>query len=1098
MALAAATHGATRVAIISTGQTSTLKNIAAVAEAELSADDNFTLLERGQIDRVLAEQKLSLTGAVDSASAIQVGKILATDLLVILEAQPDSTEFGVVIFDPVTGIQLWDAAASEPKGAAVAAGIVNAVKSAARKRTDVAHRKTVCVLAVRNGDLSRDFDGWCDAVGRLTERGMIGSPSVAMLERSRLDQVTRERGIAADASTRDLVASLVIIDLEIDRGIARGGFKATALLSDAASHPLGKVTVELGQRDAVALASSLVAALNQNLKSPATVPLDNRAEAARFCGEALFRISNSDFAHAVAPAEAAHALSPADPVYRAVLARCLIDAGWQQFRIPDNGLQGGWENHSVAPPTVLRGSRMLADDQAAAPPADPAVAKQVHDQFLDALATLRKFVSTANFFHEREPLTTNDIPTVQASLRRILLTENVRRSELAKDQPTFDEYSDFVRDLLLDSLRLFSASSTQWVQDLRDVAQHWLQTKAKVGAACSPREMAVVELFAIGWQFKGFDGINFPGERNPRWPIGPQELAALATIQQRLQSSPDPILARYANLMNFSLSICQEPRNPESLKAAATSFVIKLTDGLSSKNSTAARQVDYRMMIIADELLNRGPYDGQLSMQIADSMLARHEILRVAINRATRKFMNEDEAAHLQRQKRVLEAAAKVAEASDCVLLDDVTLPRTKVWLADSIRGLGRNLYLPPATAPLPPADASWYGSRRLIDLAEATTPTQCLYFPCVDGESIYTLAAVDPGDQQPYRLRLLKLALSGGKPQPLGEFASSFNYRGQQEPEQRLMVAQIVLNACVADGYYAAAVGRDGVLLFPTAGGEPIQLNDSIGMPANRATAVALLDGVVFAALGAKDQQTYIASCDISSKRVSVIASSVRKDKQSPFDDGRAFQVVNLIADAPRRRLIATIVRHDEPPSNVSGIWEYKLATRAWRQLLPINLFFEVSTTIDDIRPAGTDGLLVQVSGGIFLFDLKVDQPRKVYLDETDYLAIPRQTPRLSRVSDAFADSMKNAWQAFTWQRTIRLSNLDRDWLWTSFGRISLSNGSIQRFENPRRRDRYWMDVVNPLSDGRLLLGDNWGLLLIDPGPNHPQTRENLTPLDP
>ncbi len=49
---------------------------------ELGKTDKFILIEREQLAKILKEQKLSMTGAIDAATAIQAGKLLGVDAMV--------------------------------------------------------------------------------------------------------------------------------------------------------------------------------------------------------------------------------------------------------------------------------------------------------------------------------------------------------------------------------------------------------------------------------------------------------------------------------------------------------------------------------------------------------------------------------------------------------------------------------------------------------------------------------------------------------------------------------------------------------------------------------------------------------------------------------------------------------------------------------------------------------------------------------------------------------------------------------------------------------------------------------------------------------
>ena len=50
---------------------------------ELAHTERFVLIERAELDRLLAEQKLGLTGAVDPATAAQMGKILGAAAMIV-------------------------------------------------------------------------------------------------------------------------------------------------------------------------------------------------------------------------------------------------------------------------------------------------------------------------------------------------------------------------------------------------------------------------------------------------------------------------------------------------------------------------------------------------------------------------------------------------------------------------------------------------------------------------------------------------------------------------------------------------------------------------------------------------------------------------------------------------------------------------------------------------------------------------------------------------------------------------------------------------------------------------------------------------------
>ena len=61
------------------------RTIASLLANEMSGLDNVTIVERGQVERVMEEQKLQLSGAVSSASAVQIGEMLGADAVIVGE-----------------------------------------------------------------------------------------------------------------------------------------------------------------------------------------------------------------------------------------------------------------------------------------------------------------------------------------------------------------------------------------------------------------------------------------------------------------------------------------------------------------------------------------------------------------------------------------------------------------------------------------------------------------------------------------------------------------------------------------------------------------------------------------------------------------------------------------------------------------------------------------------------------------------------------------------------------------------------------------------------------------------------------------------------
>ena len=295
-----------KVAIVSGGDPKP-DALLALAEAKLFELQNVALLEREEIDKVLAEQKLS--GMFSATNAVELGQILKTDLFAVLETT------SIVIFDAQTGLRFVDETLSENIETAAQA-VAEAVTTAVEKRQKLGQGKLVTfgVLEVRNADFPVDRDAWCRAVAGMLERSLLHRGG-AMLERSRLQLVNQERQLTGD-DTNDLLASMKLIDLEFTRGQTAQSFRITARIGDQTYRAESPIDKPL---DAVQeIAGELLGVTESQEK------IDTAKEAARFLAESKFLQIISRYEASLEKAETAAALDPENEDFRLHLAASLI------------------------------------------------------------------------------------------------------------------------------------------------------------------------------------------------------------------------------------------------------------------------------------------------------------------------------------------------------------------------------------------------------------------------------------------------------------------------------------------------------------------------------------------------------------------------------------------------------------------------------------------------------------------------------------------------------------------------------------------------------------------------------------------------------
>jgi len=244
-------QAATRVALVADKAEGDVVKILDLATVKLGQEKEIELLSRDEIQRVLAEQQLTLDGTLNPSRLVTAGKLLKVDLFAVLDTvtRTNRTEggmsqavAGLTVFDAKTGVRLEDAALSEEGVEKLAEAVVAGLLAAQHKQV-AAGLPTICLLSVRNADLPRSLDGLCDSVGRLLERRLLASASCAVLERQRLDQINKERALPGNEADQALLASVVIMELECSRGPDGQGLRATAWLSSNEGKLLSTFTV---------------------------------------------------------------------------------------------------------------------------------------------------------------------------------------------------------------------------------------------------------------------------------------------------------------------------------------------------------------------------------------------------------------------------------------------------------------------------------------------------------------------------------------------------------------------------------------------------------------------------------------------------------------------------------------------------------------------------------------------------------------------------------------------------------------------------------------------------------------------------------------
>ena len=551
----------TRVALIDSQGGSEAGDVLALAEAQLFDNKDICLVERSRIERLLSEAERSLSGLTDGATAIRVGKILGADVLAVVETEPQSHHaLGLLVFETVTGMHLWDASLPEADPQQAARQIVQGLQQAVRKRSRAAGlRRSICLASVRNADLPPAANAFGDGVGRLLERMLTKSPEIIVLERRRLELITREitlDQLGESAAEMDLLASLTTADLEIRRDQG-GGVRATVSLHAHSGKLLGRATARADTADTVGLAEALTKPLAEALQAtPVVAGIDRQREAARFAQEALWLCQHRQLGRALTAVDVALALTPdsaaiLDPAMQVFFfaASEMIDPG--RFGMAPRPIHASLQSvgdslsHAERGMTVaellLRKEQKSANLQlqaflTAAVNEDGSYRIQESPAGLAYLETCFQRLLIVEDEHSDQ--THARLASLQQRYRALCKVVNERARRAVRDRQTFIQYTNCL-SVLLRNVELYAPTGKIWADDTADFLEAWLEPAARHGVYWNEFFTLSLMFAAIGNHAAQCDRVGQVGQ----WVLVPADLERLLAVYRNMTRHPEPAIA---------------------------------------------------------------------------------------------------------------------------------------------------------------------------------------------------------------------------------------------------------------------------------------------------------------------------------------------------------------------------------------------------------------------------------------------------------------------------------------------------------------------------------------------------------------------------
>ncbi len=1048
-----------RVAIVGETDAATVD----LATVHLSEDRGIELLEREQIETVLNEQKLASSGLVDADQAIQLGTLLRVDLCGVLETEPtDKRLLGIVVFDAATGIRLWDESLIGETPDRQATHVADAVRKAVEKfRAEPKSIRPVGLLSIRNAELPRSADVAVQATGRLLERRLIHDSKVVVLERSRLEHVVRERTLPTAKPLPPLLASLVLIDLEVGRGTKPQTWQATARMSDFSGQVISTVSATSPAGEVDQLAIAIQNALAKPLNASPRADLANRVqEADRFAREAFLLWRHGEFARSAQSAEAAYALNPSETRHLRMLIYRLMDAA---IELVDPGRQ----NHGGPPrepiePEKLEQSLGLAEH---------ALDLQ-HEHFhritqqpdwesrTYELTAINFPIYLSKIVAPRQPLLENvqELVAEFVTDHREYELQTVGRTlhAVATSPKSYRVYTSWVaRPALRDLVRYSRMSHAGWAEDVATVLLQW--AKRCDDWRDSPDSQLLASSSFVLNELRHL--IRIPD-------MAKVDYQTLANAFDELQSFRHPLLRHSGRLLRLTLDRSTGNIKPDALAKGVqqlSSDLLTLAVAENESPSAQARDVWIALAIDTHALL---PFDERtpLNRRLFDG-LRRERYYSGRLFSMTAMGYSDDD------QRR--DALQFVDETLDLLKSEPKGLPETqRRQIVADLESRQRKLHelLGKTSGHVTP----WKSVRTLIDVADAEVGIRAVAAPVVYDRSVYTIGMSWDTETGCVRLALLKLSLEANEFQTLGEYTLSDlpvprPYRSPTGDEFTLYSvierstsqgSDFIRDAAIANGHYYAATMGHGILSFPLDGQSPRRVDEHTTLPSNHIQALCVCEDSMYAWAGSPKSAAYLVRVPLGGGEATIIASSRRAISRTPLDNTSPVQCDLMVADPERNRVVFRLTNSGS--DDKLGIWEFRPDDSGLRQLWQTRHFLTTSLA----RTTGEPFVLIREDADLYRFDFTTDQSQRVIHRDTER---PWTFHPIALVDQAL-------------------------WVGIPFGRVQLNTGKHEPFPPLRKGTFQPGCFCRRLDDDTLLLGDPSAIWLIELMSSKPATSEKST----
>lgn len=300
--------------------------VLAELEVALSQQEGVALVERSEIDKILQEQELAVSGLTEPRTAARLGKLLSAELLLFVEKVPGAQPPGyrLQVAETATGVTFAARVVKAERLAGTAKPAQDLLSGAlAKVRVPVDKRHYVGLIDFRNEELHRHLDRLANAFGMFVTADLSRSPDVVVLDREHLHKMTTEKNLTG--VELELKTLTVLLECGLRHAATEGQLIVNISLRRMAGGRAHQEAVTVPARDIETarrrVAHTVLLRLQaQPLKDVATSP---KQEAAMFLNLVQVFKDRADHRSALRAAEAAYALRPDQETRQTVIDACV-------------------------------------------------------------------------------------------------------------------------------------------------------------------------------------------------------------------------------------------------------------------------------------------------------------------------------------------------------------------------------------------------------------------------------------------------------------------------------------------------------------------------------------------------------------------------------------------------------------------------------------------------------------------------------------------------------------------------------------------------------------------------------------------------------